>query len=296
MNYTKLCSNILKKITTLQPKLLIIILVFIIGLYFCLNYTHNDIIEGMNNKNCPNVLIQHGNKIYLYNSKKAKVPGVNPIVFKNLEDYVEFIKWTRSQHIKCPILFLQHSYDAQGNPSYKFSPSPLDTQGGLPPSMGYNQMSATSQSQPEKSLLLDAGHDDMPYNKNSYPSYDPMNQYIGIDVPLDKMFHDKETWAESDNPMDINWGGVDFSKAVVDSGYYIDNTVDPKGAGAQDLYSNNSSKAIESSLTGQPAVGATSSTSTSSKQSSDVTQTSLNGMYTQQNTEGADVEQEENTE
>jgi hypothetical protein len=287
---SKLGSNILKKITALPHKLIFIIVVFIIGFYFCLNYTHSRVIEGMGSRNC-----QHGTKIYLYNSKKAKVPGVNPIVFKNLEDYVEFIKWTRSQHIKCPILFLQHSYDAQGNPSYKFSPSPLDTQGGLPPSMGYNQMSATSQNQPEKSLLLDAGHDDMPYNKNSYPSYDPMNQYIGIDVPLDKMFHQKEVWAESDNPMDINWGGVDFSKAVVDSGYYTDNTVDPTGAGTQGQYSNNSSQAVESSLTGQPAVGATQS-ATSSKQSSDVTQTSSNGMYTQQNTEGADVEQEENTE
>jgi hypothetical protein len=49
------------------------------------------------------------NKFYLYNSKVVKVPGVNPVVFNNLEDYVEFIEWQRSQNINCPVLFLQQT-------------------------------------------------------------------------------------------------------------------------------------------------------------------------------------------
>ena len=56
-------------------------------------------------------MIQQGDEIYLYNSKLAKIPGVNPVKFNNLEDYVEFIDWQKSQNITCPILFLQHSYD-----------------------------------------------------------------------------------------------------------------------------------------------------------------------------------------
>ena len=39
----------------------------------------------------------------------------------------------------------------------------------------------------EQSKLYDAGRDDPPYNKNSYPAFDKMNQYIGLDVPLDQI-------------------------------------------------------------------------------------------------------------
>ena len=109
-------------------KFLIITIVFLLGLYFTCKYTSQDIIEGfdLNTNSCPNILIQKGTELYLHNSKKAKIPGVNPIKFNNLEDYVEFLDWQRSQNIKCPVLFLQHSYDTQGNPVYKFRPSPTD--------------------------------------------------------------------------------------------------------------------------------------------------------------------------
>ena len=56
---------------------------------------------------------------------------VNPVVFNDLEDYVEFLNWQKSQGIICPILFLQRSYNAQGKEEYKIRPSPFDKQGGL---------------------------------------------------------------------------------------------------------------------------------------------------------------------
>jgi hypothetical protein len=128
--------------------ILLTIILFLAGLYFYIK--HNYIIqessyEGMenNNKNnnnlktngkgCPDILVQEGSKFYLYNSKVVKVPGVNPVVFNNLEDYVEFIEWQRSQNINCPVLFLQQTLDAQGNSVYKIRPSPTNLQGGLPP-------------------------------------------------------------------------------------------------------------------------------------------------------------------
>ena len=85
-------------------KFLIITIVFLLGLYFTCKYTSQDIIEGfdLNTNSCPNILIQKGTELYLHNSKKAKIPGVNPIKFNNLEDYVEFLDWQRSQNIKCP--------------------------------------------------------------------------------------------------------------------------------------------------------------------------------------------------
>ena len=114
----------------MKLKLSIIIAVFLLGLYFM---CRPDVIEGFDNKNhsCPNILIQKGSQFYLYNSKQANVPGVNPITFDNLEDYTEFLDWQRSQGIRCPVLFLQESYDAQGNAVYNARPSPDNLQGGL---------------------------------------------------------------------------------------------------------------------------------------------------------------------
>ena len=69
---------------------LLTILVFMIGLYFYARCADPKYAEGFSNQDkkprCPNLLIQKGAKFYLYNSKLAEVPGVNPIEFDNLED------------------------------------------------------------------------------------------------------------------------------------------------------------------------------------------------------------------
>lgn len=212
-------------------KFLIITIVFLLGLYFTCKYKSQDIIEGfdLTTNSCPNILIQKGKELYLHNSKKAKIPGVNPVKFNNLEDYVEFLDWQRSQNIKCPVLFLQHSYDAQGKPVYKFRPSPTDVQGGLPPMLTYGTdahaipLSAQESQQgvPPETKLIDASRDDDPYNENSYPGYDPINLYQGEYTPLDKMTHQQEGSGKlSTNAMDINWGGHNFTESAVDAGYY----------------------------------------------------------------------------
>lgn len=83
---------------------------------------------------CPNLLVQKGTKIYLYNNRLDEVPGVNPIVFNNLEEYTEFIDWQRSQGIRCPVLYLQEVYDASGKVVCRSRPCMSEPQGGLPPS------------------------------------------------------------------------------------------------------------------------------------------------------------------
>jgi len=162
---------------------------------------------------CPNILIQKGNAFYLYNSRVTKVPGVNPIRFDSLEDYSIFVQWQKSQGIICPVLFVQQTYDAQGAPVFKTRTSPFNLQGGLQDHIIGGNYSAM------QSKLFDAGRDDPPYNQHSYPAYDPLDQYIGLDTPLDKMFHDYET-PLSPNPMDANWGGPKFTEMLVKGGYY----------------------------------------------------------------------------
>ena len=220
------------------------ILVFLIGLYFYAKYADPKYSEGlMNNPSqqprCPDLLIQKGSKIFLYNSKVAQVPGVNPIEFENLEDYTEFLDWQRSQGIRCPVLYLQESYDAQGNRIYKVRPSILDPQAGLPPSAAA-PIGIASQVQPiaeaslepvgdlaypNPTLLVDATRNDHPYNKNSYPAFDQSSYYVGTTTPLDGMNYKQEKAAVSPDPMDPNWGGAEYTQNLVDKGYYDENNV-----------------------------------------------------------------------
>lgn len=235
----------------------IIITVFIVSMIFYLMYGNGTMREGFSNYRCPNVLVQKGKDYFLFNTKLAKIPGVNPLQFSSLEDYKEFMEWQRSQGINCPILYVQQSFDAQGNEVYQQRPNPLDLQGGLGsvPSMtatgtgsgsgsgsgsfddidlsrlklSNDEMglygSGSGTGNPPTTLLFDAGRSDPPYNKGHYPSFDPQNQYIGEFTPLDQMNVDSEGQKYSADPMDPNWGGPEYSQQLVHQGHYKDNEV-----------------------------------------------------------------------
>jgi hypothetical protein len=218
------------------------ILVFLIGLYFYAKSSDPKYAEGLTNSNgttkqprCPDLLIQKDSKFYLYNSKVARVPGVNPVEFDNLEDYTEFLDWQKSQGIRCPVLYLQQTFDAQGNPVYKVRPSVSEPQGGLRPSINMPPGIASSSGNvimesslgtpntpayPNPTLLVDAGRNDPPYNKNSFPAFDQSSYYIGTTTPLDVMNMKQEKQSVSPDPMDPNWGGAKYTQSLVDQGYY----------------------------------------------------------------------------
>jgi len=199
-------------------KLAIVIAVFILGLCFVTKHNNVEAFDSKFHARCPNILIQKGSAFFLYNSKLAKVPGVNPLRFNHLDDYVEFTDWQRSQGIRCPVLYLQESYDAQGNPVLKGRPSPTNLQGGLPDYIIQGGLADAVPLVPT-TKLADATRNDPPYNTYSYPGFDGQNQNIGATTPLDKMFH--ETGSKvSDNPMDTNWGGLEYTQSLVDAGYY----------------------------------------------------------------------------
>ena len=186
-----------------------ILAMFIIGLLFTMTYTSKNVREAFdgserpnpNRDRCPNLLIQKGSKLYLHNSRLANVPGVNPLKFNNLEDYVEFTDWQRGQGIRCPILYLQHSFDAQGKPVYKIRPSPLNLQGGLPPVAS----SGVSPSNANANFIDDA--DKPPMNAGS--ANGQTRKLKGL----------------SANPMDPNWGGDAYTQAQIDAGKYAGDEV-----------------------------------------------------------------------
>jgi len=191
--------------------LIFIITSFLLGIYFIVNFgkinNTNHILEGFINSSdkkgfkCPNVLVQKGAKYYLYNSKLAQVPGVNPIQFEHLEDYVEFMNWQRSQGIRCPILYLQHGYNAQGEPTYKIRPDPLDLQGGLPPA----PPPMTNSTSCNKPLTM--------FDSSEFVDVHNITQ------------EEAEHMTFSPNAMDDNWGGVQYTEKLVDAGVYDDNNV-----------------------------------------------------------------------
>ena len=221
----------------------LLILVFLIGMYFYAKNGDSGSDGFTNNQStgprCPNLLIQKGSRFYLYNSKLAQIPGVNPVEFDNLEDYTEFLDWQRSQNIRCPVLFLQETYDAQGNRVYKSRPSVSEPQAGLPPSAAapigiasqVSPMMETSlepvgeDAYPNPTLLVDATRNDPPYNQGSYPAHDQTSYYIGTTTPLDEMNIAAEKAKISPDPMDPNWGGSAYTQELVDKGYYKDNEV-----------------------------------------------------------------------
>jgi len=229
-------------------KRVVILIVVLLGLYFI--YQSNTIeaftdVDSSHPRkmtdNCPDVLIQKGSALFLYNSKRANIPGVNPIRFENLEEYIEFTQWQRSQGILCPILYLQHAYNAQGEPVYKARPSPTNLQGGLPdyyveqPILG--DMSNTNRNfMPSPAAVPIQGYsgvngintkgtlfiDTASIHPASIGSDAPKN-YIAFntpndctDTPLDNLYKN----GLSPNPMDDNWGGIDFTENLVRSGYF----------------------------------------------------------------------------
>lgn len=241
--------------------LLIIIFMVVVGQLFLLNNSFKNMnrrekfSNSENNedgiiKECPNMLIQQDSKYYLYNSKMKEIEGINPLVFNNLEEYVDFLKLKRSKNINCPILFLQQTYDTQGKPSFIMRPSPTELQGGLPHetfnnytiNRGNNATTSTkivggggsavglgetpnvkiinnsdislplSDVQSRESQLNDASKESPYLKTNNYDGFDPLNQYVGVSTPLDKMFHQSGV---SPNPMDTNWGGPEVTEKYI---------------------------------------------------------------------------------
>lgn len=208
--------------------MIFVIIFVLLGIYFIVYMSQpssHSILEGYINSTdetnqfqCPNILLQKGIRYYLYNSKLATVPGVNPIEFQNLEDYTEFMTWQRSQGIRCPVLFLQYTYDAQGDPIYKGRPSPTDLQGGLPPAPSTTSSTSYLLGQPQTTTTTKTKKTKTTKAQDTIipTSDDIMNQEKEYD---DNLLH-SDNGSSSANAMDDNWGGVNYTQNLVDEGVY----------------------------------------------------------------------------
>jgi hypothetical protein len=189
-----------------NTKYILIIVFFLLGLYYYVNFVN--IYESFDNDNnsCHDLLIEKDGEILLINTKADKNSTNSTIKFNNLEEYVDYVEKQNQENNNCPILFLQYTTDTQNNESLQIKPSILENTGGL----------ASQQS----NTILDATTtNNKKYNGGMYQAMDTHNQDIGLDTPLDKLFveNNKE---KSANPMDPNWGGKEYTKKAIDSGKY----------------------------------------------------------------------------
>jgi hypothetical protein len=200
-----------------------ILVLFVMGIALCLNPAVNkENMENMlsdeiplervpiENKSCPNLLIRSGSKLYLHNTAQPR-SDTNPIGFDNLEGYLEYLQEQRKEGIRCPVLFLQEENNTQGQTVYRMRPGPNNMAGGFPT---------------EPTEVADGSRDRPPFNQNQFAGFDPHGFHVGQYTELDQI-HDSTSNAAavSDNPMDTNWGGVEFSREAVESGKYEDRQV-----------------------------------------------------------------------
>jgi hypothetical protein len=192
------------------------LIVFLLGIVFIYQEgfeNNTDATSNVSKMRCPNLLVQNDKDIYLFNTKLKEIPGVNPIRFNNLEEYNEFLNWQKSQGIICPILFLQKTYDAQGQTVFTMRPSVNDQMGGLQPSIMASDGTVVRSTLGEESFAYAY----LPEVLHKTP-YDIHNS-AEIDYTVD---------GKSPHATDPNWGGIEFSDKLIELGFYKDNVVSSK--------------------------------------------------------------------
>jgi hypothetical protein len=176
------------------------------------------------NDSCPDMLVKNGEELQLINSK---FPDAQPLTFKSLDEYQDYMKRSGSN---CPVLFIQKENNTQGEDVYRVRPGPFNQEGGLPviPATvsGFPAVSDDEIIQRTKAITVADASRAGNFNQGQYPGFDPQGLYVGRVTDVDKVHVSTHFGANvSDNPMDPNWGGVEFTRQAVNAGKYKENEV-----------------------------------------------------------------------
>ena len=220
------------------------VLSFLAGIYFCLTYHDNGSVQSMirqpegattmtatgatsssssGNPECPSLLVKKDGVYLLYFKDKPTKDGENPLPLYSLDEYKKFVEVQRQKGLDCPVLFLQYETDLQGNDVYRVRPSPTNLSGGLPTDLPPGYMNdVLGKGKPIR--ILDASRAGG-FNANMFPGFDPYGQHQGEWTEVDEKQAAKSKAPISDDPMDPNWGGTDYSEEQIRSGKYADRYV-----------------------------------------------------------------------
>ena len=112
--------------------MIVIYLLYLGGILFLMYQSVEPFVSGK----CPTTFIKDGQHYFLYDPSMAKVPGVNPIRLKNIDEYKEYIEWQRKNKLHCPILHLERVYTANGTEMYEIRQNFIEQEEcGLQPQM-----------------------------------------------------------------------------------------------------------------------------------------------------------------
>ena len=218
---------------------LYLIIIFIILYFYLANFTEGFESNGTSGTpRCPNLLIQKGTQYYLYNTKLKQVPGVNPIIFNDLNEYTQFLTWQNSQGIRCPVLYLQHGYNAQGESEYKIRPSTTELQGGLPstsnPTLTSSNSTLTSSNPTSDTLnstsnVLNSIYKSLIIPQSIFmPNKEYPNEYYlwnSGHKNSSKNIADQSIINKYADPMSKWWKGAKYTEKEIDKGVYSGNEV-----------------------------------------------------------------------
>jgi hypothetical protein len=193
------------------------------------------------------MLVKRGDIMMLYHSEDKSIP---PISFYSMEDYVQYLENQKKQprlttsaadeeeEEPCPILFLQQESNAQGEDVYRIRPTLDTTMNGLPQTVmntpPHPEASTTQGSESPPPYIYPRWNDTDASGGSSglaalgpdgYGAYDPHGQYIGRYTEMDSIHDMGKTMSLSANPMDPNWGGIEYTKAQIAAGVYDGNAV-----------------------------------------------------------------------
>ena len=73
---------------------------------------------------------------------------------------------------------------------------------------------------PMHTKLVDASHDDSPYNQGGYPAFEQTSYYVGYVTPDDAINNTPIGSMKSGSAMEHNWAGPAHTQAMVDGGAY----------------------------------------------------------------------------
>lgn len=155
--------------------IVIFILAFVL-LYFYL-------MEG-SNEFCHDVIEERDNKIHIYNSKSELIPGINPLIFDNKDDYKKHMQSKVKNGSDCPVLYVKRKYTTQNKLGYqlKQDPSSEDIY-TLPPEDNTEHHKDNGHKNYKRNLF----NSDLVSNKG-FPGFDPTDQDIGKKNPIDMKF------------------------------------------------------------------------------------------------------------
>ena len=141
---------------------------------------------------------------------------------------------------------------------YQIQPPPvlynsLTTQAPVEPemltSLGRTGLQAIPENLPNVPPIIDSSDDNAPYNIGDYPPFDSHNQQVGVYTRLDQIHDATNLPPYSDNAMDPNWGGTNYTIKSISTGKYADNEIyKPMNAA-----SKNNTNSVQNPLYGNSA-------------------------------------------